>query len=95
MFKLITVMVSILISVLATAPAYATGAVETAGFFATLAVWLEGFPAWLVAITTVVTACTAITTLTPTKSDDKIINMILSVLNLLAGNFGKNTNKDG
>lgn len=54
----------------------------------------EELPAWLVAITNVVTAATAITALTPTKSDDKIINAILKVLNFLAGNFMKNTNKD-
>lgn len=56
--------------------------------------FLEGFPVWLTAITTVVTAATAITALTPTKTDDKIINSILKVLNFLAGNFGKNKNAD-
>ena len=56
---------------------------------------IEGFPAWLVAITTLVTACTAITALTPTKSDDKIVAAVLKVLNVLAGNIGKNRNKDG
>lgn len=55
---------------------------------------LEAAPAWLVAITGVVTAATAITALTPSKSDDKIINGILKVLNMLAGNIGKNVNKD-
>ena len=57
-------------------------------------VWLEAFPVWIVAITGLVTAATAITALTPTKSDDKFINIVLSVLNILAGNFGKNTNAD-
>ena len=42
----------------------------------------------------VVAAATAITALTPTKTDDKILNGILKVLNLLAGNFGKNKNAD-
>jgi hypothetical protein len=51
-------------------------------------------PDWLVAITAVVTAATAITALTPTKTDDKIIGTILRVLNLFAGNFGKNKNTD-
>lgn len=51
-------------------------------------------PDWLVAITTTVTAATAITALTPTKSDDKIINSVLKVLNFLAGNFLKNKNAD-
>jgi succinate-acetate transporter protein len=59
--------------------------------------WLaifEALPGWLVAITSVVTAATAITALTPTKTDDAIVNAILRVLNVLAGNVGKNTNAD-
>ena len=55
---------------------------------------LNSAPAWLVAITSVVTAATAITALTPTKADDKVINFILGILNLLAGNLGKNKNAD-
>ncbi len=55
---------------------------------------IGALPVWLVAITTVVTAATAITAITPTKTDDKIINGILKVLNFLAGNFGKNKNAD-
>jgi len=49
---------------------------------------------WLQAITAVVTAATAITALTPTKADNKIINVILKVLNMAAGNIGKNKNAD-
>lgn len=55
---------------------------------------LESAPAWLTAITGVVTAATAITAMTPTKSDDEILGKILRVLNWLAGNFGKNKNAD-
>lgn len=55
---------------------------------------LEAAPAWLVAITGVVTAATAVTALTPTKTDDEIFNKVLKVLNFLAGNFGKNKNAD-
>jgi len=54
----------------------------------------ESLPAWLVAITTVVTAATAITALTPTKTDDKVVGTILRILNVLAGNVGKNKNAD-
>jgi len=54
----------------------------------------ESFPAWLTAITAVVTAATMVTALTPTKADDKVANAILWVLNMLAGNFGKNKNAD-
>ncbi len=55
---------------------------------------LEAMPAWLVAITALVTAATAVTALTPSKADDKVVGMILKVLNILAGNFGKNKNAD-
>jgi len=55
---------------------------------------MSKLPTWIVALTGVVTAATAITALTPTTADDKVLNTILKVLNFLAGNFGKNTNKD-
>ena len=55
---------------------------------------LDAAPAWLTAITGIVTAATAITALTPTTVDDKAVAMILRVLNLLAGNVGKNKNAD-
>lgn len=51
-------------------------------------------PAWLNAITALVTAATAITALTPTKVDDEYVSMALRVLNTLAGNFLKNKNAD-
>tara|TARA_R110000823_G_C15577023_1_gene462520 strand:- start:338 stop:532 length:195 start_codon:yes stop_codon:yes gene_type:complete len=51
-------------------------------------------PAWIAAATGILTACTAITALTPSTSDDKIINFILKTLNLLSGNIGKNKNAD-
>jgi hypothetical protein len=54
----------------------------------------DRFPAWLVAITGLVTAANAITILTPTKSDDAVVGKVLKLLNILAGNFGKNTNAD-
>jgi hypothetical protein len=55
---------------------------------------IDSVPTWVHAVTGVVTAATAITALTPTKADDQIINMILKVLNMLAGNVAKNENKD-
>ena len=60
----------------------------------TLLDFFEAFPAWLTAITTLVTAATAVTALTPTQTDDKYISIVLRVLNVLAGNVGKNTNAD-
>jgi len=55
---------------------------------------LDAAPAWLTAITGLVTAATAITALTPSTADDKVLNTALRVLNLLAGNVGKNKNAD-
>jgi len=56
--------------------------------------FFDSAPSWVAAVTGVVTACTAITAITPTKTDDKIISFILRILNLCAGNIGKNINKD-
>ena len=56
--------------------------------------FFDSAPSWVAAVTGVVTACTAITAITPTKTDDKIISFILRILNLCAGNIGKNRNAD-
>jgi|TARA_R100001530_G_scaffold37004_1_gene28717 hypothetical protein len=50
---------------------------------------------WVAAVTGIITASTAVTAITPTKSDDKAINFILKLLNLFAGNVLRNKNKDG
>lgn len=50
--------------------------------------------AWILAATAVLSACTAVTALTPSKSDDLVLGGVLRVLNLLAGNVGKNRNHD-
>lgn len=42
----------------------------------------------------VVTAANAITALTPTRADNKILSIILRILNILAINFLRNKNKD-
>lgn len=61
---------------------------------ASLVEMIDAIPVWVNALTGVVTAATAVTILTPTTVDDKLINGLLRVLNILAGNFGKNTNAD-
>ena len=55
---------------------------------------MANVPGWLTAATTIITAATAVTAMTPSKADDKIVGMILMGLNFLAGNFGKNKNAD-
>lgn len=49
---------------------------------------------WVSAVTGVIAAATAVTALTPTKTDDKALNIVLRVLNWLAGNVYKNRNAD-
>ena len=56
-------------------------------------IW-NAIPDWLLAITAVVTSANAITALTPTQTDDKILNAILRVLNILSLNIAKNKNAD-
>jgi hypothetical protein len=63
-------------------------------FLTMIFAWAEHIPAWLSAITLVIASATSITALTPSKADDKIINAVLKVLNVLAGNFWGNKNAD-
>ena len=55
---------------------------------------MSNIPDWVTAATTIVTAATAITAVTPTQTDDKIVSVILKVLNFLAVNFNRNKNAD-
>lgn len=56
--------------------------------------FFESFPAWINALLAVCVAATAITALTPSKADNEFLDVIIKVLNLLAGNVGKNKNAD-
>ena len=56
--------------------------------------FLSAVMIYVAPITAVVTAATAVTALTPTKVDNKIIDIVLRILNILAGNFLMNKNKD-
>lgn len=49
---------------------------------------------WVEALTILVTGATAVTAITPTKTDNDIVNAILKVLNFIAGNILKNKNAD-
>ena len=56
--------------------------------------WVSNWPTYVHAVFGIVSACTVLTALTPSKADDKIVNTILTVLIVLSGNVLKNTNKD-
>ena len=45
-------------------------------------------PAWLAAATSLVTAASAVSAITPTPKDDQMLSGVLRVLNLLALNVG-------
>ena len=51
-------------------------------------------PVWVKALTVLVTGATAVTALTPSKADNKIVDVLLKILNMLAGNVIKNKNAD-
>ena len=51
-------------------------------------------PVWISMALTLVGALSAITAATPTRSDDKVTDNILRVLNILSLNIGKNQNAD-
>ena len=55
---------------------------------------IDGLPAWVAALTALVTAATGITALTPTKADNKVLDVVLKILNVAAGNVAKNKNAD-
>lgn len=56
--------------------------------------FIDSVPAWVSALLMLFAGAKAITILTPTRSDDKVVDSILKVLNILAGNFGKDKNAD-
>lgn len=67
----------------------------------TIAGLMAQAPSWLLAISGVISALTAVTLLTPTKLDDqalgaatKYVNFLLKLMNIGAGNILKNKNLD-
>ncbi len=52
------------------------------------------FGTWLAAITGIVTAATAVTAITPTQVDNRIVGVLLTAWNFAAGNVAKNKNAE-
>ena len=48
---------------------------------------------WLPIVTSVVGSFALIATITPNSTDDRIVQVILDIVNFLAGNIGKSKNK--
>ena len=59
-----------------------------------LQTFFDAIPLWIQALMALVTGATALTAMTPTKVDDRIVSKALKVLNILAGNIGRNRNAD-
>ena len=56
---------------------------------------MSNWQAWLAAATSVVGSAAIVATLTPNKSDDKIVQKALSIINFIGANVGKAKNNDG
>jgi hypothetical protein len=66
-----------------------------------IAGFMKDLPAWLLAVSGILTALTAVTALTPSKLDDKTlgvltryVNIALKMMNFGAGNVLSNKNKN-
>ena len=56
---------------------------------------MSNWQAWLAAATSVVGSAAIVATLTPNKSDDKIVQKVLSIINFIGANVGKAKNNNG
>jgi len=56
---------------------------------------MSNWQAWLAAATSIVGSAAIVATLTPNKSDDKIVQKILGIINFIGANVGKAKNNDG
>ena len=56
---------------------------------------MSNWQAWLAAATSVVGSMAIVATLTPNKSDDKIVQKVLSIINFIGANVGKAKNNNG
>ena len=56
--------------------------------------FLNNWSELITGATYLLSAATVITAMTKSTSDDKVVNSIKKILNVLAGNFGHNKNAD-
>ena len=56
--------------------------------------FINSVPQWVQAVGVVVLAANGVTSMTPTKWDNQLMEGLSKVLNALAFNFGKNKNAD-
>ena len=56
---------------------------------------MTNWQGWLAAATSLVGSAAVIATLTPTKSDDRIVQWLLDIVNFIGANVGKGKNNDG
>ena len=56
---------------------------------------MTNWQGWLAAATSVVGSAAVIVTLTPNKSDDRIVQWLLDIVNFIGANVGKAKNNDG
>ena len=56
---------------------------------------MTNWQGWLAAATRVVGSAAVIATLTPNKSDDRIVQWLLDIVNFIGANVGKAKNNDG
>lgn len=56
--------------------------------------FIEGLPVWVTALTGLVVAAKSITILTPSTSDDVVVDKLLRFLNVIALNIGKDKNAE-
>ena len=56
---------------------------------------MGNWQAWLAAATSIIGSAALVATLTPNKSDDRIVQWILDIVNFVGANVGKAKNNDG
>ena len=55
---------------------------------------MTNWQVWLAVATSVVGSAALVATLTPNKSDDRIVQWLLDIINFVGANVGKAKNKD-